>query len=54
MPILARFLKAVAIAFLEISKISTVNSEIRSFFSFVQKFLFSSDTNSCREKLNPG
>ena len=57
MPILARFTnfcdfhdfrKAVATAFLRISKIPTVNFEINSFsFLFVQEFLFSSDKNLC-------
>ena len=63
MPILARitnfcvfhdFRKDVATAFLGISKIPTVNFKIHSFLLFVQKFLFSSDTNSCPRKLNLG
>ena len=63
MPILARFVnfydsrdfrKAIAAAFLGISKILTVNFEIQSFLLFVQKCLFSSDTNLCPEKLNRG
>ena len=63
MPILARltnfydfydFRKAVATAFLGISKIPIVNVEIHSFLLFVQKCLFSSDTNLSRKKLNSG
>ena len=49
------FRKAVETAFLGISKIPTVNFEIHSFFLlFVQKFLFSSDTNLNSRKLNLG
>ena len=48
------FRKAVATAFLGISKIPTVNFEIHSFLLFVQKFLFSSDTNLNSRKLNLG
>ena len=59
MPILVRFTnfcdfhdfqKAVATAFLRISKIPTVNFEINSLF--VQKFLFSTNTNLCPKNLN--
>ena len=61
MPILARFTNfcdfhefwmAVATAFLGISKIPVIYFEINSLF--VQKFLFSNDTNLCPEKLNLG
>ena len=42
-------------AFLGISKISTVNFEINSIsFYLFQKFLLSSGTNLCTEKLNSG
>ena len=63
MPVLVRFTtscdfhnfhKAVPTAFLRISKIPSINFEINSFFLFVQKVLFSSDTNLCPEKLNIG
>ena len=61
MPISARFTnfcgfhdfrKAVAIAFIEISKIPTVNFEIHSFLFICSKLLFSIDTSSCPGKLN--
>ena len=61
MPILARFTnfrnfydfrKAVATAFLVILKILTVNFQLHSLF--VQKVLFSIDTNLCPGKLNLG
>ena len=63
MPIMSRFTnfcdfqdfrKAVAIAFLGISKIPTVNFEIHSFSLFCSKILFSSDTNLSPGKLNLG
>ena len=63
MPILTRlanfcdfrdFRKAIATAFIAISKISTVNFEISSFYLF-QKLLFSSDTKMAGpEKLKLG